>query len=188
MISKVNKIVRDKPLKPGNSRSRTEELKDRDRVWGCVVEHFCDQLVEEKKIKSFYWLEKHGWFKWSDLRQLTDEVLDAMNDQLTTKLGRWYRDAPVDEEKAYHKLVKELVNDSSKEKKNEKKDVTAFFLIYHTISSHKHKEERIDEELWPLLEKLRGNSSPSMKDFWRGKEGKKFRYFYNKQEEQRESK
>jgi len=168
MVSEVAKVIPDESVK---SKEGTAE---RDKLWGCVLEHFCEQLVEEKKLGSFYFLKKHGWFIWSNRFELPKKVLRSMEDRLTTTLGRWYRRTP-GARKEYHQLVKGLVNYGSGARK-----ITAIYLIYHTIPSDSPGRP-ITRNLWYLLDKLRHDQSHAVQSAWRASET--LRNFYERQKD-----
>lgn len=152
----------------------TNRQKERDRLWSCLLEVFCEDMVARKGRDSFGFFKQHRWFIWTRPPDLKMPVLRIMEDHFTTALGRGYRERKNQEERrAYHRTVAWLANSTQTGRK-----ITAVYLIYHSVPNE-HPEYSIHPALWPHLKNLRDD--PALAPMWQEKRGNPLPKFYDLQ-------
>lgn len=161
-LAETSQMFEDRQSLLAQSNRDEEEMDERDRVWAKVVGKFCVAVVEDKEVQSINCLDEHNWFEWSDQHSKAHSVVERiMEEQLTTALGRWYREADHQSKDDYITKIEIMVWLGTGLEK-----VTAVFLIYHTIPNTR-PDLRLDDYLWCLFDALHSDDDPEVKQIWR---------------------
>lgn len=153
-------------IRPMHQREFRKDAKpERDRLWAWIVGRFCSSIIDEMDLSCFKWVAEKEWFSWSQQsKEINSRINDAMEEQLTTALGRWYRkpNRKREEENKYIEKVEELAHGNGQQK------VTAIFLIYHTVpknSGDKLNRVELRNKLITLYEGRK--REPCVEQIWR---------------------
>lgn len=125
--------------------------KEYEMHWMWMIRHHCKRFATGLTIGDLTWLEKNRWFRWPQKpANISDNVLTAMEEQLTVTCGRWFREeADQDHKTTYVEAVDTWADELSDHKR------VALFLIYHTVPAEGPYSDRpVDEDLWEILERL----------------------------------
>ena len=155
------RVMRDGIPAAMQSRDGQNSIRDRDRIWACIMRRFCDGIVDDLGIESLAWLARRGWFRWSDSDTTTPSFIWNVSEEMfTTAMGRWYRNrASHGEREGFVAAVGNLACGEGAQK------VTALFLIYHSVPNEK-LDRPIDNRLWYMLRRLRDDNDPEVARVW----------------------
>jgi hypothetical protein len=135
MVATVIEIGKDIP-----------EFKEHDRIWSSVLEHYYEKLVKKNNLESLTFLAENDWPVWQrEPIGFEEKVFDAIEEQFTLWMGRWWRDCNEDQQNEYRRQMRELANSTV-----ELKHRTALLIIYHTVPNM-NVNEKVDEHLWKIF-------------------------------------